>query len=58
MWTADCTVDFVPLPPEKEKAYWASLESIAGLITRYMLEELSESVPPQIEGRDLEKDDG
>jgi len=38
-WTAEITVEFVPLPPEKEEAYWAALRYFAGLMQKYMLEE-------------------
>lgn len=26
MWTFEVTVNFVPLPPECEKAYWAGID--------------------------------
>lgn len=26
MWTTECSVEFVPLPAEKEEAYWAAIE--------------------------------
>lgn len=28
-WTTELTVNFVPLPPEKEEAYWAAIEYFA-----------------------------
>jgi len=38
-WTSEITVEFVPLPKEKEEAYWAALQYFAGLMQRYMQEE-------------------
>jgi len=29
MWTTEFTFDFVPLPPEKEEAYWAAIHYFA-----------------------------
>jgi hypothetical protein len=43
MWTAEITVEFVPLPPEKEAAYWAAMKYFADLMYGYMLEELIDS---------------
>lgn len=28
-WTTELTVNFVPLPPEKEEAYWAAIDYFA-----------------------------
>jgi hypothetical protein len=28
-WTTELTVGFVPLPPEKEEAYWAAIRYFA-----------------------------
>jgi hypothetical protein len=28
-WTTEFTFDFVPLPPEKEDAYWAAIQYFA-----------------------------
>jgi hypothetical protein len=57
-YTAEITVEFVSLPVEQEKAYWVALESIARLMKRYAFDDLLETVPPQTEGRGLEKDNG
>lgn len=38
-WTSEITVEFVPLPKDKEEAYWAALQYFAGLMQRYMQEE-------------------
>lgn len=38
-WTAEITVEFVSLPPEKEKTYWAALDYFAGKMSKYMIEE-------------------
>jgi len=43
MWTAEITVEFVPLPPEKAEAYWAAMKYFADLMYGYMLEEAIES---------------
>ena len=52
-WTTELTVGFVPLPPEKEEAYWAAIHILAEI----MFEDLiCEIVLPQTEGHDLEKD--
>ena len=31
-WTAELTVGFVPLPPEKEEAYWAAIQYFAEIM--------------------------
>lgn len=49
-WTTELTVGFVPLPPEKEEAYWAAIHILAEI----MFEDLyPHPALPQIEGRDL-----
>jgi hypothetical protein len=52
-WTAELTVGFVPLPPEKAEAYWEAIRWMAEV----MFEDLLVPRPtlPQIEGRDLEE---
>ena len=32
MWTSEITVEFVPLPKEKEEAYWAAIHYFAELL--------------------------
>lgn len=53
-WTAELSVGFVPLPPEKEEAYWSAIHILAEIMFEDLLPEI---VPPQTEGRDLERDD-
>jgi hypothetical protein len=31
-WTTELTVGFVPLPPEKEEAYWAAIRYFAEIM--------------------------
>ena len=31
-WRTNVTVEFVPLPPEREEAYWAAIEYFASVI--------------------------
>ena len=31
-WTCKVTVEFVPLPPEREEAYWAAMKYFAEVI--------------------------
>ena len=38
-WTSELTVEFVPLPPEKEEAYWAALRYFAEIMFADLLEE-------------------
>lgn len=54
-WTTELSVEFVPLPPEKEAAYWAAIHYFAEIMFDDLLPKV---VPPQTEGRDLEKDNG
>lgn len=54
-WTTELSVEFVPLPPEKEEAYWAAIHILAEIMFDDLLPEV---VLPQTEGRDLEKDGG
>lgn len=54
-WTTELSVEFVPLPPEKEEAYWATIRCFAEIMFDDLLPKV---VPPQTEGRDLEKDNG
>jgi len=46
MWTSEITVDFVPLPKEKEDAYWETM--------RYFAEVLSEVVKDDLRTANLE----
>ncbi len=39
-WTAELTVGFVPLPPEKEEAYWAAIQYFAEIMFAEELTEL------------------
>ena len=56
-WTAELSVGFVPLPPEKEEAYWAAIHFLAEIMFADLIEEQNkETVLPQIEGHDLKKD--
>ena len=56
-WTTELTVGFVPLPPEKEEAYWAAIHFFAEIMFADLIEEQNlETVLPQIEGHDLKKD--
>jgi hypothetical protein len=32
MWTTEFTFAFVPLPPEKEEAYWAAIHILAEIM--------------------------
>jgi hypothetical protein len=47
-WTAELTVGFVPLPPEKQEAYWAAIHYFAEIMFEDLLPALS-----QTEGRGL-----
>jgi hypothetical protein len=38
MWTTELTVGFVPLPPEKEEAYWAAIHFLAEIMFADLLE--------------------
>ena len=40
MWTTELTVGFVPLPPEKEEAYWAAIHILAEIMFEDLLEEV------------------
>lgn len=31
-WTTELIVNFVPLPPEKEEAYWAAIQYLAEIM--------------------------
>ena len=49
-WTAELSVGFVSLPPEKEEAYWAAIHILAEI----MFEEFyPHPALPQIEEHDL-----
>ena len=39
-WTTELTVGFVPLPPEKEEAYWAAIHILAEIMFADLLEEI------------------
>jgi hypothetical protein len=38
-WTTELTVGFVPLPPEKEEAYWAAIHILAEIMFADLIEE-------------------
>lgn len=40
MWTTELTVGFVPLPPEKEEAYWAAIHILAEIMFADLIEEV------------------
>jgi len=58
-WTTELSVGFVPLPPEKEEAYWAAIRYFAEV----MFGDLIDPPPPpcghlpQIQERDLEEEE-
>jgi hypothetical protein len=37
MWTAEFTVEFTPLPKEKEEAYWAAIHYFAELLYAHLV---------------------
>jgi hypothetical protein len=41
-WTAELTVAFVPLPPEKEEAYWAAIHYFAEVMFADLLADVEE----------------
>jgi hypothetical protein len=48
-WTADFTVEFVPLPKEMEEAYWEAIRYIADMMRKHMQEELDEKAAAQVD---------
>jgi len=40
MWTAEITVEFTPLPPEKEEAYWETIHYFAEVLAALIEEEI------------------
>jgi hypothetical protein len=54
-WTTELSVGFVPLPPEKEEAYWEAIHWLAEIMFKDfdpLVAEYSD-VPPNAEGLHL-----
>jgi hypothetical protein len=43
MWTTEITISFVPLPKEKEEAYWAAIHYLAQIMFADLLATEKES---------------
>lgn len=41
-WTTELIVNFVPLPPEKEEAYWAAIQYFAEIMFADLLEDIEQ----------------
>lgn len=55
MWTAEFKVEFTPLPPELEEAYWETMHYFASILRQHMLEELT---VPAAELETVSQDEG
>ena len=55
MWTSEITVEFVPLPPEREEAYWAAIRYFAEVMFSDIVEESAEVNADETIPIDLEK---
>lgn len=44
-WTAEFTVEFTPVPPEMEEAYWEAIRYFARVMFADLPEEIGEKTP-------------
>ena len=49
MWTSEITVDFVPLPKEKEDAYWETMRYFAEVLRKVVEDDLRTALLENIE---------